>query len=72
MRGKRGTFDRCEGISMRVTPKEKQALLALAKLAGVSVTGFITGYILGGLVFPDEVQDDVEQVLKTFDQQEGD
>lgn len=70
MQGKKGTVERTEFVTMRVTPKEKRTLTTLAKLAGVSVTGFILGYILGDLVFPDEVQEDVEQVLKAFDQQE--
>ena len=70
MQGKKGTVERTEFVTMRVTPKEKRTLTTLAKLAGVSVTGFILGYILGDLVFPDEAWDDVEQALKAFDQQE--
>ena len=70
MQGKKGTVERTEFVTMRVTPKEKRALTTLAKLAGVSVTGLILGYILGDLVFPDGAWDDVEQALKVFDQQE--
>lgn len=38
---------RTEQIHFRVTPEEKEALYAAAKLAGMTVTGFVLGQTIG-------------------------
>ena len=39
--------ERTEYIGIRVTPEEKEAIVKLAKAAGVSITGYIIGKSLG-------------------------
>lgn len=39
--------ERTEYIGIRVTPEEKEAIVKLAKAAGVSITGYIIGRSLG-------------------------
>lgn len=39
--------ERTEYIGIRVTPEEKKQITALAKAAGVTITGFLVGAAIG-------------------------
>lgn len=42
--------ERTEYIGIRVTPEEKEAIVTLAKAAGVTITGFLLGGVLGSKI----------------------
>lgn len=39
--------ERTEYIGIRVTPEEKEAIMGLAKAAGITITSFLVGTALG-------------------------
>ena len=47
MQGKKGTRERSEAVTIRMTPDEKKNVYALAAAAGMTVTAYLIGCAIG-------------------------